>query len=474
MNPFIGIGQQLVKLGTRLLGQRLTVAGRVFSLTTPEVYATLDQKSAIDNGFNANTPVYAITMKDARKVGSIPRYVFDATTTEEKAVMWWNWKGGKVERKALTRLEQHPLIELLNRPNPYQSQDAFFTLERAYYKICGESMVWLNRGDLERYRNADGSFDDMAIDRLPVLEMYVLPPHLVTVIPDPENVWGILGYILEVGDRLVMRKGDIIHCKDVNLSFDPSSRVHLRGMSPLQPGSVTAEEARSLALGSLRKTQNDGAKAIIANKTINAMTPEQHTQVKAVIDRKINNHDISGSVAALQGDWTLLNLAIDNRAMQMVELKDMSWKEICFLLEVPFPFFDTQTAFANQELVMVQWVTNTLIPACRSHDGEYNRVLLKAFNLEGRAFIGSDYSELPEVMKTMVESAKVMQEIWSITPNDVRRFLGYEPYDDPRFDEPWVTGGRNPLSGYMDPAAEAMAMEIEQQRLNDDRGGGFQ
>lgn len=468
MNPFIGIGQQLVKLGQRLLGQQMTVAGRVFSLTTPEVYSSIDQRNAIDDGFNRNTPIYAITMKDARKVGSIPRYVFDAQKTEEKAVMWWRWKGGKVEHKALTKAQENPLTRLLNRPNPYESQDAFFTKERAYYKICGESMVWLNRGDLERYRNPDGSFDDMTIDRLPVLEMYVLPPHLVTVVPDTENIWGVLGYILEIGERLVLRAGDVIHCKDVNLSFDASSRTHLRGMTPLQPGSITAEEARSLALGALRKTQNDGAKAILANKTMNNMTPQQQSDVRGVLAKNINTHDVSGTVAALQGDWALLNLAIDNRAAQMVELKKLSWQEVSMLLDVPYEFFNSETTFANKEQAMVGWVTNSLIPACRSHDGEYNRVLLKAFNLEGVAFIGSDYSELPEVMKVMVESAKVMQEIWSISPNDVRRFLGYEPYNDPRFDEPWVTGGRNPLSGYMDPAAEAMALEIEQQRLNDD------
>jgi HK97 family phage portal protein len=462
MSVLSQLGNQLVKLGGRLLGKPLVVGSRVFPLSTPESFATMDSQRAVSEGFSGNTSIYSIVMEDAQKFGSIPFYVYDANKKEEKALH------PLMEVKALTRLTDGEgsvaaLTTLLNRPNPYQSQDMFLTTVRAYYKVCGEAMIWLNRGDIEEYRLADGSFDDMEIDRLPVLEMYCLPPDKVTVIPDPTNPWGVAGYILEAGERNVMRAGDVIHWKNVNLAFDTSSRSHLRGMPPLTPGSEVVAENRSISRAAMRMAQNDGAKAILHEKTLGAkMSPEQQSQVKKVIDAKINNNDVAGSVAMLQGDWGLLNLAMSSKDMEMIEKKKMSWQELCFLFGVPNEFFDTQTTFANKEQAMIQWLTNKIIPACKQFAGELNRTLLKAFNLESVALIAADWSELPEAQKAMVEAAKVMQDIWSVSPDDVRQVLGFEPLGG-KFAEPWVPMGRTPISE-MNDGAEEIEKEINARR----------
>lgn len=463
MSVISQLGSQLVKMGMWInKGKPFVLGSRVFSLSTPEVFSPINSATAIDKGFNASTAVYSIVMKDAKKFGSIPLYVYDAKKKEEKAVH------PLMEVKALNKITEAKgstalLTQLINRPNKYQSQDAFLTMLRAYFKICGEGMIWLNRGDIEGYRLPDGSFDDMAIDRLPVLEMHVLPVNLITVIPDPEDVWGVLGYILEAGERLTMRASDVIHWKSVNLDFDASSRSHLRGMTPLTPGAKTLEEGNSLAKGSMRMSQNDGAKAVIYNETMDKMTPTQSSDVKRVVDAKINNTEVSGQVALLQGKWGLLNLAMSSKDMEMIEKKKMSWQELCFLFDVPNEFFDTQTTFANKEQALLAWVTNEIVPACKQLSGELNRVLLKAFKLEGVALISADWSELPEIQKSMAESAKTLQDIWSITPDDVRSFLGHEPLGG-KFGEPWVPSGRVPMSEMNDGSEEIEAELIKKRK----------
>lgn len=441
MSFFNALGTTLFKLGRSLMGRPLSAGGRAFTVTTPEVYNTIDRENSIREGHNGNVAVYSIVMKDADKFASIPRYVYQ-----------------KREQKA-DRIEAGQLTELLNRPNPFQSQDAFFTTVRAYYKVCGEAFIWLNRGDLEPYRLPNGEFDDIAIDRLPVLQMYVLPADLITIIPDESNLWGVLGYVLEVGERVIIRKGDVIHWKMPNLSFDAATREHLRGMSPLKPGSKTLAENNSMARASMRQAQNDGAKAVIYNKTMGAMTPEQQTQLKKVIDSKINNNDVAGAVATLQGDWGMLDMSMSSHDMELLEAKKLSWQELCFLFKVPYEFFDGETSFANKEQAQFGWLTNDIIPACKQLDGELNRVLLKAFGVDKSVYIASDPSDLPEMVKAMIDAAKTMQEIWSLTPNDVRKFLNQEPIPG-EFDEPWVPNGRIPLSSANDPEADALANEI--------------
>lgn len=474
-NLLAQIGQQIIKIGNRLVGRRImTAAGQFFSLTVPEVFSAINQRNAIEEGFNRNIAVYVVVKKDAQKFGNITRYIFDATKKEEKAsVKSLRRKYPVLEIKANQKVEVKPgenspmgqLNTLLNRPNKLQSQDAFFTLLRAAYKVCGEGFVWLNRGDISSYINPDGSFDDMAIDRLPVLEMYVLPPQYITLIPDPENIWGVLGYILEVGDRVIMRGGDVIHWKDINLSFDASSREHSRGMSPLTPGARNLDEFNAIINGSYRTAINDGAKAVIYNETMNAMTPQQQADIKRVVDAKINNQEVAGAVAAIQGKWGLLNLATDARAMQMIERKKFSWHEIALLFGVPPEYVVTDTKYDNMGAAAFQWVSDSIIPACKQLDGEMNRVLLKAFGLDGIAFIGTDYSELPEVQAYMVKVAKELQEIWSITPNEIRELLGYEEREEEEFNEPWPVGTRHPMSETKAQAEFDQAFEMETMRI---------
>lgn len=453
------------------LGRPLSSGTNVFTVSTPEVYAPISSRNAIECGFNENTAVYSIVMKDADKIASIPRYVYDAAKHEAKAKKFKRL-GFKLEHKASQSeyYDKAPaLTALLDRPNKNEGRLEFFTKERAYYKVCGESMIWLNRGDLEDYRNSDGTFDDMAIDRLPVLEMQILPPNLMTIIPDPRDLWGVLGYVLEVGERIVVRAGDVIHCKMTNLSFDAATRSHLRGMSPLTPGAKTLGENNAMALASMRQAQNDGAKFVLFNETFNNLSPVQQSELKRVIDKKINNNDVAGAVATLQGKWGGIDLGKSSHDMELLEAKRMSWQELCFLLKVPYEFFDAETTYANKQQAQVGWITNDILPAAKKLDGELNRVLLKAFNLEGKAIICTDASDLPEMITAMVDAAVKMQELWCISPNDVREFLGYESYEDERFDQPWVPIGRTPLDDVMDPEAQAIIDNMG--KLNDDEPG---
>jgi len=457
---------------------------RVFPLGgRPEVYPDINAKNAIKFGFDENVAVYSIVMKYARKFGSIPRFVYDASVYEEKGLAkrtvksairgyWVTLYQSFIDRrqsKAYQPFADKPinsftpsLTELINRPNPYLGQDLFYEGVCCYWKILGESMIWLNRGDLELYRNDDGTFDDTAINKLPVLEMYILPADQIAVVPDPMNVWGILGYKwLET--NVFIRKDDVIHWKSTNLDFSNDVRSHLRGLSPLKPGRKTLEMNNSMTDSSVRMAQNDGARFLLFNELTGAnMTPAQQTDIKAVIDRKINNNDVKSAVAVVQGKWGGIDLGKSAIDLDLLNGKKFSWQELCFLFDVPYEFFDSQVTYANKEAAMFGWITNSMEPASKQLDGEMNRMLLKAFNLEGKAFIACDYTNLPEVKQKAVETAVKLQSIWSITPDDIRESLGYESLGG-QFAEPWVPSSVTPLS----EASVADGMQQEIDRLTD-------
>jgi HK97 family phage portal protein len=443
----MGLWQNLVSGFRRLKSSLIVGVGGNL-----EVYTDINSQKAIDEGFSGNTAVYSIVMRDAEKFGSIPRFVFDAKEREEKAY---------------TPIGENDLTKLLNRPNEVQGQDIFFTIARAYYKVCGEAFIWLNRGAL-----ADDKEDKERM-KMPVLEMYVLPSNYITVVPDPGNLWGVTGYVLEAGgQRIPIHKADVIHWKTPNLNFDADNRTHLRGLPPLTPGYKTLQQNNDATNSAVRMYQNDGAKGVLFNETFDALKPAQQSQIKDIVDAKINNNQIKGAVATLQGKWQYVNLGGTSVDLQLLEGKELSWKELCFLFKVPYNFFDSHSPFAEKQLAARDWISNTLMPACKQLDGELNRVLLKAFGLEGKGLICSDASGLPEMQKNMQELATALASAWWITPNEKREEMGYEQLADKQMDEVWLPSGITPQSQMNDAAEmEKVTQELMNGQIGNDKGG---
>ena len=389
-----------------------------YSVGNPVVYTHIDTDKAISEGYNSNTAVFAILNKDAEKFGSVPSYVYKANDEESEE-------------------QDNELSKLINKPNEYQGQDSFRMLLRLYRKLTGEAFVWLNRGDL-------GKMDDKARLKKPVLEMYVLPSDCVNIIPDPSNLWGCLGYQLDVnGKQIPLSKSDVIHWKSPSLNFDASTREHLRGQSPLSSGYKTLQQNNSATDAAVRMYQNDGAKGVMANETLDKLTPQQRSQIDGVINKKINNNDVKGAVATLQGKWSYLDLGKSNTDLGLLEGKNVSMKELCFLFDVPYELFDPSTTFANKEMAMKAWVSNSIIPSCKQFDDELNRVLPMAFGLTD--YIKSDFSELPEMQEDMGTKISNMVK-GPFRPNDILELQGYDRDPNPIYDDIWIPGGFVPGS----------------------------
>lgn len=436
---------------------------RIWNIGTREVMADINAEKAVTEGYNANSAFYSIIKADAEKFASIPRYVADAKKLEEKR------RKVPLQFKALMKAEpmttdsvKQTLDKLLNRPNPYQGQAAFFKTVRSYYKTCGEAFIWLNRGD------TDG-LDDSKIATMPVLEMYPLPSYRMEVVPDPENLWGVAGYLLDAnGTKIPFKKSEVIHWKDTNLTFDASTKEHLRGMPALKPGAADLQQNNDATRSSIRMYQNDGSKGALFNKDLSKATPTQETQIRNVIDRKINNNDVKGAVAALQGEWGYVDLGKTSIDLDLLKGKEMSMKMLCFLIGVPYTMFDPNTAWANSEWQQKNWVSNRIIPASTELDDELNRVLLRAFALEGKFIIQCDYSQLPEMQADMKALTEWLKEAWWIKPNEKRDLMGWEKDDaEPLMDEYWVPNGFTPMSQLQGDGFDAMLNDLGVAGAND-------
>lgn len=386
------------------------VKTHIWGIGVQEVYSPIEQQTAISKGFNANTAVYSIVKKYAKKASSIERYLEN--------------------KKDDKPLEKHPLNLLLQRPNPRQSQAAFFKTVFACYKLFGECFIWLNRGDATMGVDENGELYERTPQqyiKVPVTEMFVIPANHIVVIPDRNDPNDIIGYQLANRPDIKIRKEDMIHWMDLNLDWDEFSRPQLRGMTPLKPGFKTLTADNSLIDSMVRMAQGDGAKGAAVNKTVGMkMSPEQQAQVKRVFDEKINNKDIKNTIAALEGDWQYLNFGLTAVDMDTLAARNFIYKELCFLLDVPFALFDTEITYANQNEAKKGWISDSIKPDCKELDEELQRVLFPAFGLSYEtAQICTDFDELPE----MQEDKEKMIDRLNKTPmtgNERREEMGYE------------------------------------------------
>lgn len=441
-------------------------------LGSKEVIPEFDQDKAINEGFSASTWIYAIIAKNAKKFASIPRYLYD-----EKKLM--QEKAGSIpyQTKAVNQkqLFESDLNQLLVRPNEYHGRSQFLAMLYAFYLCCGEAFIWLNRGNVKEKLDEYGHLvprTEEEISKLPVLEMYVLPTNYVKVYTDPDNLFGVSGYCLDiVGRKLLLNKADVIHWKDLNLKFDPVTGIHLRGMTRLTPGAASVTENKEITKSSIRMYKNDGAKGILFTKgTEDQITAQQESDIRTVVNAKINDNDIKGAVALLTGlEYDYIDLARSSVDLNLLEGRSSNAKELCALFDTPhLLFISTDATLANLEETTRNWLNNTIIPASKELDDLLNLKLLPSFKLEGKAKIMSDFTELPEMQQDMGKLVTSLNTAWWVTPNQKLIAMGYEARPEPEFDEPWPNGGLKPLSmvGQEDDGYEEQLAELEKRGLN--------
>lgn len=418
---------------------------RLFVATTTEVYPDPGAQTGIDRGFKSNAAFYSIVKRAAKKFGAIPRYVEPIG------------QEGKSESEVI----KGPLMDLLNRPNPLEGQDAFYSKIYGYFKTVGEGMIWLNRGDTDTLvDDVLTPIDDEAHSRKPVLEMYNLPSQRVVLIPDPEDINGILGWQLLDNPSIKFRKVDIIQWKDLSLDWDLTTRSHMRGFPAASPGNKILETNNSATNATVRMNQNGGAKVALAEKTLGSTrNAVQQSQLEKVFETKINNNDVKGAVAGLQGDWSVLELGLSSIDMDLLKGKQLSMQELCFLMGMPYEFFDSQVTYANKQEAQKGWIINEIMPDCKQLDGEMSRVLCKAFGLENTATICSDFDDLPELQEDKKSQIEWLMK-GPFTVDEIREATGYEPIGGEDGDKVIIPSGFQFLDDLSGDGGEEMIRQL--------------
>jgi HK97 family phage portal protein len=268
--------------------------------------------------------VYACVSKIAEKVASIPVKLFSVR----------NSKGDVVE------IFNHPLLDLIYRPNPFQTKSEFFEGIETNLKLTGNSFIWKMRAENGK-----------------ILELWNLRPDLITIVADEQDF--IKGYKFRRmdGKEFNIPKDDMIHIKY------PCPLDEYWGQSPLGP-TIIRVETEEWATNYQRDFFRNSARPDGILKTSEDLTEKQIRNIKRGWDSAYKGKGKFGKTAVLYKGIEYQAISMSQREMDFIESMKFTRDDILTAFKVPKPLVAVvdDVNRANAETSMYIFLSETIKP----------------------------------------------------------------------------------------------------------------
>lgn len=206
-------------------------------------------------------------------------------------------ENGKLTTKAVPLLEEvetHPLLDLLDSPNPYMTRFEFFEMTFLHLELAGEAFWAINR------KNGKGA----------PIELWPLMPNAVQVVADKNNF--IAGYVYTVnGEKLPFSPDDIIHHKYSN----PNDLR--RGMSTVQAAARIIDTDTHMADYNRRIFYN-GATVDAVLYTDNKLTDQNWKRLKSEWKDQYSGSANAHRTAILENGLKYQPMSLSNRDLDFL------------------------------------------------------------------------------------------------------------------------------------------------------------
>lgn len=406
--------------------QRLQIAARVFksglpgrpwaSPTSREAKASIlawpdfrmgqpqwkmvDAQAYIDEGFNLNSLIYTAILWKVRASIVAPLHAYR--------------EDGKLLKP------NHPLTQLIARPNPQQSWLEFQSINTVFLNLAGNSYIWLNRE-----RRGQG---------LPS-EMLPLRPDRVFIVPKPERQ-GLLGYLYVPESKSIMDgtpifPEDIIHIKLPNPG-DPLEGLGY-GMSPLAPAAQSAD-VDNMTTSFLKLFFERGALPPGVLSFDLPLTDEQANRIKERWAEVYGGYENWTEVGVLGKGGTYERVGLTFEEMGFEQLDKRTGSRILGPFGIPALLLGTAWGLENSTLNNYEsarqaaW-EDTMIPELALFLTDYNHYLCKGTD----TYLDLDLTKIPALRQSIPSLVDAVRKLWltGMPLNQALRTVGLKAGDVP-------------------------------------------
>lgn len=335
-------------------------------------------------------------------------------------------------------INEHPLLDLLKRPNPKQSGAAFLRALAGFHQISGNAYP-------------------LAVSPRPTeapKELWPLRPDTIKVVEGADGLPA--GYVQEVGsNRAYFEKEQILHWR----TFNPVSDWY--GMAPLEAAALSVDTHNEGSRWNLALIQN-GAKpsGALVQQGEQGLTETQFKRLKSELDVKYQGASNAGRPLLLEGGLRWENMGYSPADMDWAIGKNMTAREIAVAFGVPPQLIgipDSQT-YSNYAEARQSLYEDTVIPLHAELTEELNRWLVPKF--DEKLELRPDLDQIPALEAKRQARFERVQDADFMTIDEKRRVAGLEPLPKKLGEQVLVSAAMVPL-GYDDRDSEGSEQDAE-------------
>ena len=319
-------------------------------------------------------------------------------------------------------LEYHPIMDLLNRPNPLQSNSEFFASLFGYLLLAGNSYVL-----------------KVGADNQPPSELHLLRPDRITI-------KGGQNYIPEKYQYIISGRVHAEYEVDQETAQSELKQIKLwnplddyYGLSPLAAGALEIDQHNMSAKHNVNLL-NNGARpsgAVVFKPkddqgfAVN-LTESQRQQLLTDLNNRFSGTSNAGRPMLLEGDFDWKEMGLSPKDMDFGNLKHMATTDIALCFGVPSQLVgvpDAQT-YANVAEARLALYEETIIPYLKKIESDMNEWLVPMFGEDLMFCYDIDaIPALSERRKKIYENVALAVREGIITRNEARERLGLSPLD---------------------------------------------
>ena len=372
-------------------------------------------KSFAKEGYKENAIVYRCVNEIANGAASIPFCVYQGDI----------------------KLDAHPLISLLGRPNPLQAGVEYFQSLYSYLLLSGNSYALTS--DIGGVPN----------------ELYILRPDRIEIEPSETAI--PKSYKYKINNQVVKTypadpvsgAAEVKHFKLWNPLDD------YMGLSPLTAAAMDVDQHNMIAKHNIALLAN-GARpsgAIVFKPADDAgmrtmLSDGQREQLSSDLNNRFQGVNNAGKPMLLEGDFSWQEMGMSPRDMDFNSQANMTAKDIALCFGVPSQLIgipDAQT-YANVQEARLALYEETIIPLAKRIESDLNEWIAPSFGDDIK--ISYDIDSIPamtERRRRIYENVTTAVRDGIISRNEARERLGLEPISGG--DEVFIAANLFPLGG---------------------------
>lgn len=326
-------------------------------------------------------------------------------------VLYQKGKGG--DRKEIS---EHPLLTLLNKPNPMQSRADFIENVVAFYVLDGNSYIEANKGAL------DGQ-------TLP-LELWADRPDKMKIIPGPKGYPAAYQFAANGIERLfkvdmVNMKSDILHWK----TFHPLNDWY--GMSPLEAAMLSLDQNLAGQRWNLALLQNSATPSGVLQVKVSDANPrgeitdDQYKRMRADFETNYQGIQNTGKPMIIEGGLSWSQMSLNPRDLDYTKGKEVTATDIALAFGVPGELLGLgDKTFNNYREARLALYEETVLPTMDGLKGSLNGWLTPAFG-DGLE-LDYDKDDIEVLQWKREQKYTSLSSANFLTQNEKREAVGHE------------------------------------------------